>query len=118
MPGIAHFPEGVQYNPSCTARPPSEPSGVRSRTSCQGGSIMRRRSFSATVCAGALLALCVAVSGRAQAQSAVITGRVSGRQGEALAGAIVVIDELGIAVATTTTGSYTLAVPEIGRAHV
>ena len=73
--------------------------------------MMRGHSFSATVCAGALLALCFAASGEAQAQSAVITGRVSGRQGEALAGAIVVIDEFGLAVATTTTGSYTLAVP-------
>src|SRR6266571_1269111 len=72
---------------------------------------MRRRSFSATVCAGALLALCVAASGRAQAQSAVITGKVMGRQSEPLGGVIVVIDELGTAVATTNAGSYTLTVP-------
>src|SRR2546426_6592637 len=72
---------------------------------------MRRRSFSATVCAGALLALCVAASGRAQAQSAVITGKVTGRQSEPLGGVIVVIEELGTAVATTNAGSYTLTVP-------
>ncbi|PYO81646.1 MAG: hypothetical protein DMD65_11650, partial [Gemmatimonadetes bacterium] len=72
---------------------------------------MRRRSFSATVCAGALLALCVAASGRAQAQSAVITGKVTGRQSEPLGGVIVLIEELGTAVATTNAGSYTLTVP-------
>src|SRR2546426_2232452 len=72
---------------------------------------MRRRSFSATVCAGALLALCVAASGRAQAQSAVITGKVTGIQSEPLGGVIVVIEELGTAVATTNAGSYTLTVP-------
>src|SRR5437667_12119513 len=72
---------------------------------------MRRRSFSATGCAGALLALCVAASGRAQAQSAVITGKVTGRQSEPLGGVIVVIEELGTAVATTNAGSYTLTVP-------
>src|SRR5881409_3069113 len=72
---------------------------------------MRRRSFSATVCAGALLALCVAASGRAQAQSAVITGKVTGRQSEPLGGVIVLIEELGTAVATTNAGRYTLTVP-------
>jgi TonB-linked SusC/RagA family outer membrane protein len=72
---------------------------------------MRRRTFSVAVCAGALLALVYAASGDAQAQSAVITGKVTGRQGEALGGAIVVIDELGTAVATTTSGGYTLTVP-------
>jgi TonB-linked SusC/RagA family outer membrane protein len=47
---------------------------------------------------------------RAMAQDAVITGKVTGGQGEALGGAVVVIDELGIAVATTTKGTYTLTV--------
>src|SRR5439155_433808 len=42
------------------------------------------------------------------AQGAVITGKVTGRQGEALGGALVLIDELGAAVATTTAGTYTL----------
>jgi TonB-linked SusC/RagA family outer membrane protein len=57
------------------------------------------------VCAIALFA------GRALAQDAVVTGTVAGGQGEALGGAIVVIDELSIAVATTVKGSYTLTVP-------
>jgi TonB-linked SusC/RagA family outer membrane protein len=57
------------------------------------------------VCAIALFA------GRALAQDAVVTGTVAGGQGEALGGAIVVIDELSIAVATTVKGSYTLTIP-------
>jgi TonB-linked SusC/RagA family outer membrane protein len=57
------------------------------------------------VCAIALFA------GRALAQDAVVTGTVAGGQGEALGGAIVVIDELNLAVATTVKGSYTLTVP-------
>src|SRR5690242_15547798 len=62
------------------------------------------------VCAIALFA------GRALAQDAVVTGTVAGGQGEALGGAIVVIDELNIAVATTVKGSYTLTVPA-GKVH-
>src|SRR5260370_34405722 len=57
------------------------------------------------VCAIAILA------GRALAQDAVVTGTVAGGQGEALGGAIVVIDELGIAVATTTKGTSALTIP-------
>src|SRR5712692_892991 len=48
---------------------------------------------------------------RALAQDAVFTGTVAGGQGEALGGAIVVIDEMNLAVATTTKGTYTLTVP-------
>ncbi|HKC48440.1 MAG TPA: SusC/RagA family TonB-linked outer membrane protein, partial [Gemmatimonadales bacterium] len=62
------------------------------------------------VCAIALFA------GRALAQDAVVTGTVAGGQGEALGGAIVVIDELSLAVATTVKGTYTLTVPA-GRVH-
>jgi TonB-linked SusC/RagA family outer membrane protein len=77
---------------------------------------MSRRTFGAAVCAGALFLLSVVALGHAQAQSAVVTGKITGRQGEALGGAIVAIDELGTAVATTITGSYTLTVaPE--RTH-
>ena len=65
--------------------------------------MMRRATF-------ALIALFAAIGGEAQAQSAVITGRVTGRSSEALGGAIVVIDELGTAVATATSGTYTLTV--------
>src|SRR2546426_560285 len=70
--------------------------------------MMNRATFSAPLCATALLALVAVSFGEAQAQSAVITGKVTGRQGEALGGAIVVIDEFSAAVATTTQGTYTL----------
>jgi TonB-linked SusC/RagA family outer membrane protein len=72
--------------------------------------MMKPRTFSATVCAGALLLLLGTVFHEAAAQSAVITGKITGRQGEALGGAIVNIDELGLAVATTVSGTYTLTV--------
>jgi TonB-linked SusC/RagA family outer membrane protein len=72
---------------------------------------MRPRTFGAALCAGTLLVLLGAAFRDAEAQSAVITGKVTGRQGEALGGAIVVIDELGTAVATTVSGTYTLIVP-------
>ncbi len=53
-----------------------------------------------------------AAAGDAQAQGAVITGKVTGsRSGEALGGATVAIEQLSTAVATTTSGGYTLAVP-------
>src|SRR2546426_4758648 len=70
--------------------------------------MMKRATFSAPLCAAALLALVAGSFGEALAQSAVITGKVTGRQGEALGGAIVVIDEFSAAVATTTQGTYTL----------
>src|SRR6059036_239193 len=76
----------------------------------QGASMMKRATFSAPLCAAALLALVAGSFGEALAQSAVITGKVTGRQGEALGGAIVVIDEFSAAVATTTSGTYTLTV--------
>src|SRR2546427_118727 len=72
--------------------------------------MMKRPTFSAPLCATALLALFAVSFSEAQAQSAVITGKVTGRQGESLGGAIVVIDEFGTAVATTTQGTYTLTV--------
>jgi TonB-linked SusC/RagA family outer membrane protein len=72
---------------------------------------MRRGTFGVAVCAGTLLALLSAGPSDAQAQSAIITGRITGTRGEALGGAAVLIDELGIAVATTVSGSYTLTVP-------
>ena len=72
--------------------------------------MMKRAMFSAPLCATALLALFAVSFSEAQAQSAVITGKVTGRQGESLGGAIVVIDEFGTAVATTTQGTYTLTV--------
>ena len=72
--------------------------------------MMKPRTFSATVCAGALVLLFSATVRDTVAQSAVITGKVVGRQGEPLGGAIVALTELGIAVATTTSGTYTLTV--------
>src|SRR2546422_650598 len=72
--------------------------------------MMKRATFSAPLCATALLALVAVSFGEARAQSAVITGRATGRQGEALGGAIVVIGELSTAVACTAAGTYTLTV--------
>src|SRR6059036_1571840 len=72
---------------------------------------MKHRTFGLAVCASALLALLSAVSGDAQAQSAVITGKVTGRGSEPLGGATVLVEGLGIAGATTQTGTYTLTVP-------
>src|SRR3989441_11635027 len=76
-----------------------------------GGTIMRHRTFGLAVCAGALLVLLSAVSGDAQAQSAVITGKVTGRGGEPLGGATVLIEGLGISAGTAQSGTYTLTVP-------
>src|ERR1051325_2674394 len=70
---------------------------------------MKRSMFSVRLCSTILMAM-FAVVAEAQAQSAVITGKVTGRQGEALGGVIVAIDELSTAVATTVTGTYTLTV--------
>ena len=56
-------------------------------------------------------ALLVGAVGWLHAQGAVITGKITGRQGEALGGAVVIVEELSIGVATTTTGTYTLTVP-------
>jgi len=72
---------------------------------------MSHRTFGVAVCTGALLALLSAASSVANAQSAVISGKVTGRAGEGLGGATVQIDELGIAVATAASGTYTLTVP-------
>src|SRR5256712_4819691 len=76
-----------------------------------GGTIMRHRTFGLGVCAGALLVLLSAVSGEAHAQSAVITGKVTGRGSEPLGGATVLIEGLGISAGTAQSGTYTLTVP-------
>jgi len=72
---------------------------------------MMHRTFGLAVGASALLALLSAVSGDAQAQSAVITGKVTGRGSEALGGATVLVEGLGIAAGTAQSGTYTLTVP-------
>jgi len=73
--------------------------------------MMRPRTFSVIVCAGALLVLSGAAFQELVAQSAVITGKVTGKAGESLGGATVSIAEVGAAIATTTAGVYTLTIP-------
>src|SRR5213594_2359709 len=71
----------------------------------------KRRLFNVILCAAGLLVLLGAAVRDAEAQSAVVTGKVVGRGGDALGGAIVVIDQLSVAAATTVAGAYTLTVP-------
>src|SRR3989442_15107670 len=105
LPGYgAVYPTLLPLGP-CPSRPE-----LKRNFHPQGASMMKRPTFSAPLCATALLALFAVSFSEAQAQSAVITGKVTGRQGESLGGAIVVIDEFGTAVATTTQGTYTLTV--------
>src|SRR3989441_5066275 len=105
LPGYgAVYPTLLPLGP-CPSRPE-----LKRNFHLQGASMMKRATFSAPLCAATLLALVAVSFGDALAQSAVITGKVTGRQGEALGGAIVVIDEFSAAVATTTAGTYTLTV--------
>src|SRR6184192_3015778 len=71
----------------------------------------KRRLFNVILCTAGLLVLLGAAVRDAEAQSAVITGKVVGRGGDALGGAIVVIDQYGLAAATTVAGVYTMTVP-------
>src|SRR6266571_1030316 len=71
----------------------------------------KRRLFNVILCAAGLLLLLGAAVRDAEAQSAVVTGKVVGRGGDALGGAIVVIDQLSLAAATTVAGAYTMTVP-------
>ena len=73
--------------------------------------MMRPRTFGAIVSVGALLVLSGAAFQDLAAQSAVITGKVTGKAGESLGGATVSIAEVGAAIATTTAGVYTLTIP-------
>src|SRR6266550_5109504 len=73
--------------------------------------MLKRRLFNVFLCAGGLLVLLGAAVRDADAQSAVITGKVVGRGGEALGGATVVIEQYGLAAATTVSGAYTMTVP-------
>src|SRR3989449_8529814 len=102
----------MQYRLAC---PKLEPLEIRAGDWCSfprmGGTIMRHRTFGLVVCAGALLVLLSAVSGDARAQSAVISGKVTGRGSEPLGGATVAIEGLGIAAGTAQSGTYTLTVP-------
>src|SRR2546428_4049910 len=102
----------MQYRLACPKLEPLEiSSGGLVFISQNGGTIMRHRTFGLGVCAGALLVLLSAVSGDAHAQSAVITGKVTGRGGEPLGGATVLIEGLGISAGTAQSGTYTLTVP-------
>lgn len=57
------------------------------------------------------LALLAGGTAQAQAQNAVINGRVTSEQGQPLTGANVYITELNISVGTNQTGNYTITVP-------
>src|SRR5256884_2083362 len=102
----------MEYRRACAVLGPL---GMRAGVWCSfprgEGTIMMPGTFGLAVCAGALLALLSAVSGDAQAQSAVITGKVTGRGGEALGGATVLVEGLGISAGTAQSGTYTLTVP-------
>src|SRR2546426_12351915 len=71
----------------------------------------KRRLFNVVLCAAGLFVLLRAAVRDAEAQSAVVTGKVVGRGGDALGGAIVVIDQLSVAAATPLAGAYTLTGP-------
>jgi len=71
---------------------------------------MRRASVSVWLVA-AFVSVVGLVPTRASAQDAVITGRVTGLQGEVLAGAIVTAAAVNASVSTSTRGVYTLTVP-------
>ncbi len=57
------------------------------------------------------LALIAGGAAQAQAQNAVISGRVTSEQGQPLQGANVYITELNLSVGTNATGNYTITVP-------
>lgn len=72
---------------------------------------MRHRIRTHGVASG-LLALCVmGAAGRAQAQNAVITGRVTSETGEGIETANVYIAAMSISVGTNATGGYTITIP-------
>jgi len=73
--------------------------------------MLKRRLFNVFLCAGGLLVLFGAAVRDAEAQSAVITGKVTGRGGEAFGGAVVNVEGLSISAATTISGTYTLTIP-------
>ena len=52
-----------------------------------------------------------AIAGKAQAQGAVITGKVTTEQGREVSGANVTIPELNVSVGTNAAGNYTISIP-------
>ncbi len=73
--------------------------------------MMGRTTFGTLHSVSAIAALLTAVAGQAQAQNAVITGRVAGDQGQQVVGAIVGIADLNLAVYSGANGAYTITVP-------
>ena len=69
-----------------------------------------RIRFNTRLAAAAVATLLAATAGRAQAQDAVITGRVTGEQGRPLAGATVLIPQLNAGTNTNENGVYTLTI--------
>src|SRR5438105_4128720 len=67
----------------------------------------RARAIAATL----LSALLTLSAASAQAQNAVITGKVSSEFGQPIEAANVYINDLGISVATTAQGTYTITIP-------
>jgi TonB-linked SusC/RagA family outer membrane protein len=59
----------------------------------------------------ALAALAVAAPAVVQAQGAVISGRVQSEQGQPLAGANVLINELNVSIGTSASGTFTITIP-------
>src|SRR2546426_2025796 len=73
--------------------------------------MLKRGRFNVFLCAAGLLVLVSAAVRDGAAQTTVITGKVVGRGGDPLGGALVTIEQYGVAAATTTAGTYTLTIP-------
>ena len=69
-----------------------------------------RIRFDSRLAAAAVATLLAATASRAQAQDAVITGRVTGEQGRPLAGATVLIPQLSAGTNTNESGTYTITI--------
>ena len=61
--------------------------------------------------AAVVAALLATTAGRAQAQDAVITGKVTGEQGRPLAGAQIFIPQVNAGTNTNSAGTYTITIP-------
>ena len=71
-----------------------------------------RKSVSRWLLTAATVIASVASASFAQAQNAVITGKVTSAQGREIQGANVSIPELNISVVTNASGNYTILIPE------
>src|SRR2546427_12282793 len=79
--------------------------------SSEGGVMLKRGRFNVFLSAAGLLVLVRAAVRDGAAQTTVITGKVVGRGGDPLGGALGAIEQYGLAAATTTAGAYTLTIP-------